>query len=256
MRDDQIRQEDDRLIIGDVARAVEERELTAYYQPVIELATGRVAAAEALVRWTMPDGTVVPAGLFVPSLERTDTILGLDWFMAEEVSAFLAKAKGTPAAVPCSLNFSVRHAADPDFADKLIATTSWHGIDPVMVRAEFGADKLLAADHALDHLLSSVLAHGFTGTVDGFSQGLSGLIELADKGVSVVKVASSYWRHAPIGELTEVVEAAHERNMVISAEGTEDERELEVLAAAGFRFAQGYYFAHPMDRAAFEAFCA
>jgi len=81
--------EDDRLITADVARAIEEGELVAYLQPMIELSTGDVAGSEALVRWTMKDGTIVPAALFVPSLERTDTITGLDWCMAEEVCSFL-----------------------------------------------------------------------------------------------------------------------------------------------------------------------
>jgi sensor c-di-GMP phosphodiesterase-like protein len=56
---EEIRSEDDRLIVNDVARAVEERELIAYYQPLVDLESMEVVGAESLVRWTMPDGTVV-----------------------------------------------------------------------------------------------------------------------------------------------------------------------------------------------------
>lgn len=256
MTDAEIRAEDDRLITVDVARAVEERELVAYYQPVVELQSGKVVAAEALVRWTMPDSTIVPAALFVPSLERTDTIGGLDWYMAEEVCTFLEEAAGTPACVPTSLNFSVRHAQDPDFATKLIETAKWHNVDPSLVRAEFSAAALLACDPAVDALFASIVAHGFVGTVDNFNHSGSDLEALADKGAKVVKVSNVCWRNATNDELKELLEIAAERGLIISCEGVEQSSEATKLHVVGFRYAQGYRFALPQDRAAFEAFCA
>lgn len=251
----EIRWEDDQLITMDVARAIDERELIAYYQPVVNLQTTEVVAAEALVRWTMPDGTIVPAGLFVPSLEHTNTICGLDWCMAEQVCTFLKEAAGTPACVPTSLNFSVRHTQDSEFSEKLIATARWHGVDPHLVRVEYSAAALLEGNAYLDALFASTVAHGFVGTVDGFSQGVLELAALADKGVRVVKVAGACWRETSIAELKDLVREATERGMVVSAEGVEDAAELDKLHAAGFVFAQGFHFAKPMDRATFEAFC-
>ena len=137
MTEEEIQFEDDKLITEDVARAVEEQELVAYYQPVIDLKTGSVASLEALVRWTMSDGTVVPAALFVPSLDRTDTIFGLDWFMAEDVCTFLDQtARGTRVFVPTSLNISSRHAVDEHFASKYASTIGWHNIGKDMLRVE------------------------------------------------------------------------------------------------------------------------
>jgi EAL domain-containing protein (putative c-di-GMP-specific phosphodiesterase class I) len=256
MTDAEIRAEDDRLITGDVARAVEERELIAYYQPVMELQSNKVVAAEALVRWTMPDSTVVPAALFVPSLERTDTITGLDWYMAEEVCTFLEEAAGTPACVPTSLNFSVRHAQDPDFATKLIETAKWHNVEPRLVRAEYQAASLLACDPAMDALFASIVAHGFTGTVDNFNDGPDHLEALADKGVTVVKVASACWRNATDAELKDLLGVVDRRGLTISCEGVEQASEARRLRAIGFRYAQGYHFAVPQNRTSFEAFCA
>ena len=87
MDQEEIQHLDDELIMNDVARAVEERELVAYYQPVYDLRGGSLVEVEALVRWTLPDGTLIPAALFVPSLDRMGVTAGLDWFMAEEGSA-------------------------------------------------------------------------------------------------------------------------------------------------------------------------
>ena len=143
MDEKQIQYEDDVLITNDVARAIEEGELVAYFHPMMDIASNSVVAAEALVRWTLADGTIVPAGLFVPSLERTHTIEGLDWVMAELVSTYLENTGGDMGCVPISLNLSDQHATDDDFAERLLSTLEWHGVDAVMVRAEVSAEKLL-----------------------------------------------------------------------------------------------------------------
>ena len=255
MTEDEIRTEDDLLITADVARAIEEQELIAYLQPMVELSSGRVAAAEALVRWTMPDGTVVPAGLFVPSLERTGTVTGLDWCMAEEVCSFLEEVQGTSACVPISLNFSLQHVDDPSFATRLFETAKWHGVDAPMIRAEFGAARLLEDNEQVNDLVSSIVSQGFIGTVDSFCQGVEDIKTLADKCVFVIKVTSACWRPSSHEELCALVEAARECDLILCAEGVEEKAEADRLREAGFPYAQGYYFARPMDMGAFREFC-
>lgn len=256
MNQEQIQAEDDQLITGDVARAVEERELIAYYQPVVDIETRSAVAAEALVRWTMPDGTIVPAGLFVPSLERTQTILGLDWYMVEEVCTDLEAHVDTPAYLPTSLNLSPRHAADPDFATKLAAMADWRHVPHDHICLEFRDVTSVNGNEALDELVKASLALGFRVTADNYSHGAAPLAILAERGITTVKVARNLWQEASVAELTELVEAAAAHGVTLSAESVEEESDLAKLREAGIRQAQGFLFAHPMDAAAFKEFCA
>ncbi len=250
---DQIQAEDDMLITVDVARAVEERELLAYYQPVVSLATRDAVAAEALVRWTMPDGTIVSAALFVPSLERTNTICGLDWFMAEEATAPLSEEYGTTLSIPISLNFSVRHADDPDFADKLASIASWRKTEPEFMRVEFSAPTLLAADDQLLALVKSTCEKGFPLVADNFAGTEKDIDSLAALGVTQLKIATTCWKSERVAS---IVAAAKDKGLTVSAEGVEHEDEVAALQAAGIEAAQGYLFAKPMDLKSLEAFCA
>ena len=256
MDEQQIQYEDDVLITNDVARAIEEGELVAYFHPMMDIESNSVVAAEALVRWTLKDGTIVPAGLFVPSLERTHTIEGLDWVMAELVSTYLENTGGDMGCVPISLNLSDQHATDDDFAERLLSTLEWHGVDSVMVRAEFGAGKLLSAEEDLKTIFRGLVEHGFIGTVDEFLSGPRELKELHDLGVTVVKITNRCWRGKSEEELRKLVEAAASLDMIICPEGVEEAHEVEVLRQAGFTLAQGFYYAKPMSAEDFVAFCA
>ena len=253
---DQIQDEDDRLITMDVARAIDEHELIAYYQPILNIATRAVDSAEALVRWTMGRNTIVPAALFVPSLERTEAIRGLDWFMAEEACALLQSAEGIPARVPISLNFSMRHAADADFAKKLNSTASWHNVDPSLIRIELPSASLLAADEALKTLVAQSIAQGFSVVADNFSADVPSLNLLATLGVSAVKLARDYWRKVGRGTLVMLITRAAALGFDLVVEGVESNAEIRSLRAAGVRLAQGYLFAAPMDGIDFKDACS
>lgn len=250
MNVEEIQREDDLLITADVARAVEEQELVAYYQPAISLADGRLANLEALVRWTMPDGTVVPAALFVPSLDRTDTIFGLDWFMAEDVCGFLdGTGRGTAAFVPTRINISARHATDPDFAKKLEATVGWHDIDKDMLRIELSEAVVAEPAEQMRALVSSLQESGFTVVVDNLASGPDALDSLKELGITEVKVAGAYWKTLAADELAALVQTASDLGIDLGAEGVESEDELELVREAGFSSAQGYHIGEPTDGA-------
>lgn len=248
MTDTEIQYEDDQLIIADVARAVEEQELVAYYQPVIDLETGAAVSLEALVRWTLDDGTVVPAVLFVPSLDRTDTIFGLDWFMAEHVCTFLDEhARGTRAFLPTSLNISARNAADTAFASKYAATIGWHNIGNDMLRLELSDMAVRQGDEQVRALVAGLCKEGFKIFLDNYVSGAEGLDLCKELGVRLVKVASSWWKDCETAELSAFIAKAAELNIVAVAEGVESADELECLKAAGFRYAKGYYLGMPIS---------
>ena len=253
MLDERIQAEDDNLITADVARAIEEKEFVPYVQPQFDLATGRVVGCEALVRWTLPeDGTVVPASLFVPSLERTHTICGLDWFMIEEMCLFLGKVAGTAAEVPVSLNISAQHAGTSDFGVRLAASADWPGVPHELVCVEVSEHKILSGSEAVRDLVASVAEQGLCVIVDNceLKQGVDGI---CIPGVTVAKVAASCWREAE--SLDDVIARAHQSGVHLCAEGVETEEDKQKVQNLGIGRAQGYYLGRPMSLDSFVELC-
>ena len=178
----EVQHEDDLLIIEDVARAVEENEFIPYVQPAFNTTTNRPIAGEALVRWVYPeDGTIIPAGAFVPSLERTHTICDLDWCMIDSMSVFLGEAKD--AVMPVSLNISLQNADDKDFAKRLAATADWHGVPHGLLWVELSSQVVASEDPSANRFVSSVGKAGIGVVADKFDGDAGLLRTLAQKGV-------------------------------------------------------------------------
>lgn len=256
MTDEEIQREDDQLIINDVARAVEEDEFVPYVQPCFDLASNKVRGAETLVRWTLAEcGTVVPAGAFVPSLERTHTICGLDWVMADAMCVFLGEAQGTPGMVPVALNVSAQHADDADFAAKLCASADWRGIDRKYLSIELSAQTIAGDERVSGILVPQVIEAGFGVIADNFNDKPEALAPLAELGIRTVKVCGGLWREADDDALAALLAAASDANILLVAEAVETADELERLKAVGFGYAQGYALAHPMSLEDFQALC-
>ena len=251
----EIQHEDDLLIIEDVARAVEENEFIPYVQPAFDLANDQVIAGETLVRWVYPEGDVlIPAGDFVPSLERTHTICGLDWCMIDAMSVFLGKVRD--AVMPVSLNISSQNADDEEFAKRLAATADWHKVPHGLLWVELSTQVIAGDDHVADNLVSSVKDAGFSVVADKFDGDAQLLRQLVQKGVEVVKVSAALWRNGSASKLEELVRVADELGIKLNAEGVENDEERQAITNVGFRYAQGFGLARPMCLDDYLAICA
>ena len=253
----EIQHEDDLLIIGDVARAIEENEFEPYVQPCFDLVAKRPMLAETLARWTFPeDGTVIPAAAFIPALERTNTVCGLDWFIIDSMCAYLGEQLKTLMVPPVALNISDQHVDDENFTKRLSATVDWRGVDPVFVSVEFGLDLLARDERMAKVLIPSLLDAGFSVVVDKFNATPEALIPLMHMGVVTIKVSTALWRDSPIANLRAFTRAANELGIALIAEGVETADELKMLRHEGFLFAQGYYLARPMCLEEYVKLCS
>ena len=253
----EIQHEDDLLIINDVARAIDENEFEPYVQPCFDLVAMRPMLAETLARWTFPeDGTVIPAAAFIPALERTNTVCGLDWFIIDAMCAYLGEQLKTLVVPPIALNISNQHVSDENFTQRLLATTEWRGVDPIFVSIEFGQD-LLARDERLARtLIPSLLESGFSVVADKFNASPEALVPLMHMGIVTVKVSPVLWRDSPIANLRALTRAADELGIALIAEGVETAEELKMLRHEGFLFAQGYHLARPMSLGEYIKLCS
>ena len=117
------------ITIKDVSQALENKEVKVYFQPQYDANTGQMKGAEALALWIKPDGTIVMPKDFIPFMEREGLILGLDWYMLEEVCIFLKKQKEQGAKmVPISVNFSRKHLEESDFEHRLNSIIDLYGV--------------------------------------------------------------------------------------------------------------------------------
>ncbi len=253
----EIQHEDDLLIINDVARAIDENEFEPYVQPCFDLVAMRPMLAETLARWTFPeDGTVIPAAAFIPALERTNTVCGLDWFIIDAMCAYLGEQLKTLVVPPIALNISNQHVSDEHFTQRLLATTEWRGVDPIFVSIEFGQD-LIARDERLTRtLIPSLLESGFSVVADKFNASTEALVPLMHMGIVTVKVSPVLWRDSPIANLRALTRAADELGIALIAEGVETAEELKMLRHEGFLFAQGYHLARPMSLGEYIKLCS
>lgn len=253
----QIQHEDDLLIIDDVARAIEENEFEPYVQPCFDLVAKRPMLAETLARWTFPeDGTLIPADSFIPALERTHTVCGLDWFIIDSMCAYLGEQLKTILVPPVALNISSQHVDDPNFTQRLSATTEWRGVDPVFVSVEFSHNIIQKDDRLTDSLIPSLLSAGFSVVADKFNAGPEALFPLMRKGIVTIKVSETLWRDSPIKDLRALTREADRLGVALIAERVETDDELRMLRHEGFLFAQGFHLAYPMGLEEYTKLCS
>ena len=252
----QIQFEDDLLIIEDVSRAIEENEFEPYVQPCFDLVAMRPMVGEVLARWTLPeDGTLVPASAFIPTLERTHTVCGLDWYIIDAMCEFLGEQLKTLVVPPVAFNISSQHVSDEHFAERLTATTDWRGVDPVFVSIEFSQDLIAQDERLAQTLIPSLINAGYSVIVDNYCAGPEALAPLMRMGIVTIKVSARLWRDSPIEDVRALASAADELGVALIAEGVETADELKMLRHEGFLFAQGYHLARPMSLEDYVELC-
>jgi len=240
-------------LANELRSAVGRNELELYYQPQVELASGRIAGMEALVRWNHPQRGQLKPGLFVPIAEKTGGIQALGhWVLMEAVRQFVRWRGLGIAPSFIALNLSAAQLKiRPEIEERVTQDLKSTGIDPSAVELELTEAALMEALRAREASLDRLRALGLRIAVDDFGTGYSSLESLRDKRVSRLKIASRYVRammtdpgSAAIVRAT--ISLARELGIESAAQGVEGEDQLAALADAGCRYLQGFYFSEPV----------
>lgn len=246
----------DSEILDQIDAAIANEEFEPYYQPVVNLQTGRVEMAEALVRWRSPKHGLVSPAIFIPVLERNGGLSRIDQLMERRVFNLQRKRlkEGNPT-IPIDLNLSWS-----DFADtKLISQLQDHILDDSvptdLVRFEITESAYEEiADNRLD-VLNFFRNHDVKLLVDDFGQGYSfGTMKNVD--FHIVKLDKSLIDK--LGQsrkmdllVKTLIGVFHNLNSKVVAEGVEDEKQVKYLKQAGCDYIQGFYYYRPMDEKSF-----
>jgi EAL domain-containing protein (putative c-di-GMP-specific phosphodiesterase class I) len=244
----------DRLDIENaLRRALERRELRVYYQPLVELATGRVRGVEALLRWEHPERGLLLPGDFIGVAEETGLIVPIgSWVLDQacrQVQRWQASIDGLHPLV-VAVNLSGRQLGHPRLVDDVADVLEATAVDPALVELEITESVLMDDVDMSEDTLSRLKTLGVKLVVDDFGTGYSSLSYLRRFPVDVLKVDRSFvdGLGSDSGDsaiVNAVVTLAHALGLRAVAEGVESEGQLGELRRLGCDTAQGFHFAKP-----------
>ncbi|MGH9009395.1 MAG: putative bifunctional diguanylate cyclase/phosphodiesterase, partial [Acidimicrobiia bacterium] len=236
-------------------RALERAEFENFYQPIVDLASGRIAGVEALVRWNHPERGLIAPAAFIPLAEEQGLIVPIGAGVLEESCRQWARWRSEfPAREPLVLNvnISARQLHRPEFLDSIRAVLLRYGVEPGVLCLELTESVLIEDVEAQRHTLAGLRKLGVRLAIDDFGTGYSSLTYLKRFPVDGIKIDQSFV--AGLGRDTfdtaiidSVIDLAHAVGLHVTAEGVETDEQLRRLQALGCDFAQGHYFARPQS---------
>jgi diguanylate cyclase (GGDEF)-like protein len=242
-------------------RAVIRQQFTVRYQPVVELADGRLAGLEALVRWDHPERGLVMPGQFVGLAEDTGLIVPIGrWVLHAACQAARDWQRRFPLPRPpfLSVNLSVRQLQQPDLLEDVAGALDASGLAPGDLMLEITESVVAADQQAVLDRLAGLRALGVHLAIDDFGTGYSSLAYLKNLPVDTLKLAKPFvdglLRGAEEAALTNaILRIADLLDLEVIAEGIEHPAQATKLQGLGCRFGQGFHFARPLDQFAVEA---
>ncbi len=241
-----------RLTLEQGLRAALEREqFVLHYQPIVELGTAQVTAAEALLRWDRPLHGITTAAGFIEIAEETGLIVPIGAWVLEEAAAQIAEWNGRGTRIDrLAVNVGAREFHDTHVEDTVRRVVDETGIDPASLSLEITERVALAdVDHAVA-TLGRLRDLGIHTALDDFGTGYSSLRYLQELPIDTVKIDRSFVANAASDDrgrpiLESIVELSHRLGMRVIAEGIETDRCLELVRSLGCDEAQGFHLGRP-----------
>lgn len=241
--------------------ALERNEFKAYFQPKVDLLTGRVIGAEALARWVKPDRTMVSPGRFIPAAEENGLIGSISEVILRDACWKAADwaREGFPLSV--AINISPLQFADERFTDKILRAMSDAGLSPDRVELEITESVALENPERALRLLDPLRALGVKVSLDDFGCGHSSLASLTRLPFDIIKIDQQFVRalakdrHAP-AIIEMILAMAASLDYTVVAEGIETEPEADFLRRRGCQIGQGFLWGAAMPAPEFLRFNA
>ncbi len=240
-------------------RALEQQEFELHYQPKVDVHSGAICGAEALLRWQSAQlGSVSPAE-FIPVAEQSGLIGAISDWVLQQACVQLAtwRRAGLPA-VRVSVNLTAAQLQIPDFANHVQAVLQRTGASADCLGVELTESMVMTDVEAISHTLRALKMAGVQVSLDDFGTGFSSLSCLSRLPIDVVKVDRSFVREVTadaqdVSITRTIIQMTHSLQMRALAEGVETEGELSLLVAAGCDEIQGWWFSKALPADEFAA---
>jgi diguanylate cyclase (GGDEF)-like protein/PAS domain S-box-containing protein len=241
--------------------ALERDEFTVHYQPVVDLASGAMVSAEALLRWEHPDGYLVGPDDFIPLAEETGLIVPIGAWVLEQACRQLVEWQQTQPSMSVAVNLSVRQMLGPDMALVILGVLARTGVRPGSLCLELTESMFMADVDYFGHTLAGLKAMGVRLSIDDFGTGYSSLSYLKRFPLDAVKVDRAFVDGLGTDPhdtalVAAIVAMADALGLEVTAEGIETQDQLAHLKRLHCRRAQGFHLARPMPAAAISALLA
>jgi diguanylate cyclase (GGDEF)-like protein len=239
-------------LIGQVRPALETGEFVLYYQPKVRLMDGRVAGAEALIRWEHPTLGLVPPDEFIPLVEKTVLLRPLTHYVAETALKQWREWASMGIRLPIAINVSPRSLLDADFPDQIQGLLRQYDVPPAFLRIELTEGFLLGDSGRSIAVLDALSNVGVGLSIDDFGTGYSSLSYLKRLPIEEIKIDRAFvmQMHVDANDFMIVratVDLGRNLGLRVVAEGVEDLATFDRLADFGCDEAQGYYISKPIS---------
>ena len=242
-----------------LCEAVENGEFVLYYQPSVQLNSGRIAGIEALLRWQRPGYGLVPPQDFIPILEETGLIHEVGrWALRKAVEDYRGWRTAGLAAVRVAVNVSPLQLRSPDFITEIRQVVSIDEQAAAALELEITESLIMEnVNHSIDSL-RAIRAMGVTVAIDDFGTGFSSLSHLSKLPMDTLKIDRSFvvdMTAGPEGQalVSTIINLAHSLKLKVVAEGVETEEQLRLLRSLNCEEMQGFLFSEPLPGEIFEA---
>jgi diguanylate cyclase (GGDEF)-like protein/PAS domain S-box-containing protein len=236
-------------------QAIEKEELDAFYQPVVDVKTGRIVWFEALVRWKHAERGLLVPGEFVPLADETGLIIELDRLVMRKAATQLVKwqeqfQNDPPFGV--SVNISGKHITQPDFVEYIANTLKETGLNPASLNLEITENAVLGNYEIILDVLDKLQSHGIQVQIDDFGVGYSSLNYLSHSAIKVLKIDRSFISKILIDPnymkiVQAIIKLTHGLNLTVVAEGVETKDQLAQLSKLDCEYIQGKLISMPAD---------
>ncbi|MCR5789166.1 MAG: bifunctional diguanylate cyclase/phosphodiesterase [Lachnospiraceae bacterium] len=240
-------------------KALENNEFKVFYQPKVDIDTGKIVGAEALCRW-FRDGHMVPPGEFIPVLERTSEICRLDFHMLElvcrDIRRWLDEGRQL---VRVSVNLSRKHLSDVDLREHILEIVDRYQVPHESIEIELTETATEVGFQSLKRVAEELQKSGFCISVDDFGMGYSSLNLIREIPWNVLKIDRCFLPtdDEPEGSTTSlmyghVIAMARDIGLECISEGVETPKQVEILRKNQCRLAQGFLYDKPLAVEDFE----
>ncbi|WP_404364191.1 putative bifunctional diguanylate cyclase/phosphodiesterase [Marinobacter sp.] len=244
---------------NELREAVDQDQLVTFYQPILNLKSGRVEFIEALMRWPRPDGSLRKPENFLKMLEETGLIHEAGEYLFRQACQTLARCRSIQPDLRMTLNLSVNQLSEPKLLDRLKAISESERVAPGALILEVTEDSLLRNSHRTERVLARLHSSGFDVAIDDFGIGHSSLSRLRELPVAMLKLDKSFLREGSRGKVSRelirsIRDMAGALDLRLVAEGIETEEQWAMVRDLSYGLGQGFFFARPMPEPELKVF--
>jgi diguanylate cyclase (GGDEF)-like protein len=242
--------------IQDLDAALVHRQFVLHYQPKIDVETGAVFGAEALVRWEHPTRGVLYPDAFLPVVEQSGLMNAVTRLVLESAVMQLASWRQAGLDLSVAVNLSASDLLDESLAGRISGLLAEHGVPADALELELTESVIMIDPTRAREVLEALRALGLRIAVDDYGTGYCALAYLRDLPIDELKIDRSFIANVTTDRRSgaidrSTIELAHALGLKVVAEGIEDTQALAAVAAFGCDYAQGYHFSRPVPADAF-----